>query len=299
MKKTLLSILICLVVACALEASQRSSKHKKKHPVSELVSMRMPTDLDFQKLHGANKEKMIDLIRGFPADAYQLFSVPKNGFFYLDGIDDFIKNHLKKGETWEGNIQKLIHQYAKPGTTVLDVGAHIGTHTLTMAHAVGNSGQVFAFEPQPKIFRELFLNMAVNNLKNVSFYWAGIGDREGIIELGPLNETNEGGSGLYGGTGQEVQLLTIDSLNLTNVSLIKIDVEGMEEQVLAGARETILANRPVILIEIMGGHDFGQTSRDARHQILHTIDKIEELGYKVTQLWRHDWIAIPSAATQI
>jgi hypothetical protein len=136
--------------------------------------------------------------------------------------------------------------------------------------------------------------MAINGLHNISFYWAGAGDRNGSIELGPLNETNEGGSGLYGGTGQVVQLLAIDSLELSNVSLIKIDVEGMEEQVLDGARKTILANRPIIIIEIMGGHDFGTATREVRQKILHTIDKLEQLGYQVKQLWHHDWIAIPS-----
>lgn len=298
MKKILYSFLLCLCTAASVLAFQRFSKHekkhKKKHRISEQVSMRLPVDLPFQKLHGQNREQMIDLIRSFPATSYQLFSVPKNGYFYLDGIDDFIKTHLKRGQTWERHIQKLIRQYARPGSTVLDIGAHIGTHTLTLAQAVGPEGQVLAFEPQPKLFRELFLNMAMNGLHNISFYWAGAGDREGSIELGPLNATNEGGSGLGGGTGQIVQLITIDSLQLSNVSMIKIDVEGMEEQVLDGARETILANRPIIIIEIMGGHDFGTATKEVRQMILHTIDKLEQLGYQVKQLWGHDWIALPS-----
>jgi FkbM family methyltransferase len=201
---------------------------------------------------------------------------------------------MKRGGTWESHIQDLIRKYSVAGSIVLDIGAHIGTHTLVMSQAVGTEGHVLAFEPQPKTFRELFLNMAINDLKNISFYWAGVGDRAGNIELGPMHESNEGGTGLGGGTGQTVQLLTVDSLGLSNVSLMKIDVEGMEDQVLLGARETILANRPVIIIEIMGGHDIGDPSKETRQKILHTIDMLEEMGYKVQQLWRHDWIAFPS-----
>ncbi len=298
MRKILYGLLICFCsVACVLafqRVSKNEKKHKNKHPISEQVSMKLPLELPFQKIYGQNQEQMIELIRSFPVASYQLFSVPKNGYFYLDSIDDFIKMHLKRGETWEEHIQKLIYRYARPGSIVLDIGAHIGTHTLTMALAVGPQGQVLALEPQPKLFRELFLNMAINDLHNISFYWAGAGDRQGSIELGPLSTNNEGGSSLCGGTGQVVQLLTIDSLRLSNVSLMKIDVEGMEDQVLEGARATILANRPVIIIEIMGGNDFGTASKEVRQRILHTIDKLEQLGYRVEQLWRHDWIAFPS-----
>ena len=256
--------------------------------------MRLPAELPFQKILGHNREQMIELIRSFPCDSYQLFSVPKNGFFYIDGVNDMIKTHMKRGGTWESHIQDLIRQYARLGSTVLDIGAHIGTHTMVMSQSVGAEGRVLAFEPQPKTFRELFLNMALNDLSNISFYWAGVGDRLGNIELGPMYEENEGGAGLYGGTGQSVQLLTVDSLRLSNVSLMKIDVEGMEEQVLAGAKETILANRPVIIIEIIGGHDIGEPSREIRQKIVHTINMLEDMGYTVKQLWRHDWIAIPS-----
>ena len=125
------------------------------------------------------------------------------------------------------------------------------------------------------------------------FYWAGVGDHIGQIELSPLGAGNEGGSGMYGGSGQFVELLTIDSLELQDVSLLKIDVEEMEDQVLAGAEETILACRPVIIIEIMGGNNYGTATPDVRERINHTIETLESWDYRVTQLWAHDWLAIP------
>jgi FkbM family methyltransferase len=176
---------------------------------------------------------------------------------------------------------------------VLDVGAHIGTHTIKLAKAVGPSGRVIAFEPQPKIFRELFMNMKINQLKNVTFYWAGVGATVGQIELSPLVATNEGGTGLDGGTGRFVELLTIDSLHLQNVSLMKIDVEGMEDQALEGAKETIASNRPAIVIEIQGGNNFANAPQEVRQKIMHTLDKLDNMGYRVTQLDIHDWLAVP------
>lgn len=236
---------------------------------------------------------MRESILHFPQSDYLLFSTFKNGYFYLDNVDDLIKNYLREGGVWEPHIQEAIDQFVRPGSTVLDIGAHIGTHTLAMARAVGAEGKVVAFEPQPKIFRELFLNMTVNHLTNILFYWAAVGDHEGEIELSPLVACNEAGTSIQGGSGQFVQLLTIDSLHLQDVSLMKIDVEGMEEQVLEGARETIFAQHPVIIIEIVGGQNFATTTQEVRWQIMHTIDKLEEWGYRVTQLRTHDWLAVP------
>jgi hypothetical protein len=130
-------------------------------------------------------------------------------------------------------------------------------------------------------------------VKNVEFYWSGVGDSSGVIELSPFAQGNEAGTGLNGGTGKFVELLTLDQLHLSNVSLMKIDVEGMEDQVLDGAKETILKNRPIILIEIMGGYVFQTAPPDIRQKIMATVEKLKSLGYEVSQIQAHDWIAVP------
>jgi len=295
MKKSTYAILACLLVAVVSLSfvGLRKMLHKKKHPRSHAIVSWLPPILSYDAIHGKNRESMIASLHDFPTSAYQLFSLPNGNRFYLDKINDVIKQHLRKGKSWEKHIQALIRQHARPGSTVLDIGAHIGVHTLLMSQTVGSEGKVLAFEPQPKIFRELFLNMAVNDVYNIDFYWAAVGDHEGTIELSPLRKGNEGGTILAGGSGAFVELIPIDALHLANVSLIKIDAEEMEDQVLDGARETLLANKPVVLIEIMGGYDFGSTTPEIRKKILHTIDKLEGLGYRVTQTWRHDWIAMP------
>lgn len=273
---------------------RHTTKHKPKSSLSAVQEVAaLPENMPLENIRGPQRGQIIETIYQFPKADYKLFSIPKNGLFYLDDRTDIIKSVLRSGKPWESHIQKILKQHARPGSTVLDIGAHIGTHTLILSRAVGPDGLVFAFEPQPKIFRELFLNMSANNLNNVIFYWAGVGATEGTIELSPLVSDNEGGTPLGGGTGQFVRLMTIDSLELKNVSLMKIDVEGMEDQALDGAVQTILSNRPTIIIEIQGGNLFGSAPQEIRRKIMHTIDKLEAMGYTVTHLSTHDWIAFP------
>lgn len=236
-------------------------------------------------------EEMAAFLQQFPIEEYKVYHVTKLGDFYLDAKHDHIKNVLRTGRPWEPHIHKLIAQYALPQTTVLDIGAHIGTHTLTMAQ---NAGRVLAFEPQPKIFRELYWNMRLNGADNIEFYPVAVGDHEGTIELAPFLSGNEGGTSLLkGGTGKFVPLITIDSLNLTNVSLMKIDVELMENYVLEGAKETILQNKPVILIEILKDYSLATAPEKKKNVILFTIAKLENWGYIVTSIGGADYLALP------
>lgn len=260
-------------------------------------------NLNLNHIVSTQREEIISSIYAFPYANYPIFLVQSHGYFYLDPINDLIKNHLRRGGTWEPFIRTIIQKHARPGSIALDIGAHIGLHTIIMSRSVGVDGEVLAFEPQPKIFRELFMNMSLNNVSNVRFFWAGVGSTIGQVELtllmsnGPI-EMNEAGTPLNGGSGKFVDLLSIDTLNLKNVSLIKIDVEGQENAVLDGAKETILNNRPIIVIEIMGGHNIDTAPPHIREQILYTINKIGLFGYKVQRLRGHDYIAFPPEALE-
>ncbi|MBI2743519.1 MAG: FkbM family methyltransferase [Chlamydiales bacterium] len=255
--------------------------------------------------------EMMAYISEFPLfSEYHVKKVPCSGYegyFYIDAIEDHIKNSLEEGYAWETHISKLISKCARRGSVVLDVGAHIGIHALTMAHCVGELGRVHAFEPQPKIFRELFLNMKLNEMENVSCHWAAVGDTTGTIETHPFTPGNEGGTSLIasnltggnwtyraaGGTGVFVDLITIDSLHLNDVSLMKIDVEGMENAVIDGARETILRNRPMIILEIMGGSTLKTAPAEIADQIEFSKRKVVDLGYNLTHIFGWDYLAIP------
>lgn len=252
--------------------------------------------LQYDHIEGTNPEEITAYIKEFPFSEYSIATV--NGIagvgYYLIDILDCIKANLKAGNPWEAHIENYIKTYARSGSTVIDVGAHIGTHTLTMSRCVGNRGNVVAFEPQPKSFRELFVNMGMNGASNIRFFWGAAGESEKEIEIPPINASNEGATGIgYGDTGKFVKLISIDSLHLTNVSLIKIDVEGTEDMVLAGARQTILSYKPVLLVEICGGWVYEKQPPELKAIIDQRIRDIRNLGYKVIRIDQWDYLALP------
>lgn len=191
-------------------------------------------------------------LAAFPRAAYRLVEVPKLGRFYLDDNPGLVKVALGARRPWEPAVARVLAQGARPGTTALDIGAHIGAHTLTLARAVGARGRVYAFEPQRKIYRELVQNLALNRIENVVPLRFAVGNETRVVEMDP-GVGPDGAIGVGHG-GDRAELRPVDSFPFSNVSLIKIDVEGFELEVLRGAARTIERWRPVIVTEIGGAH---------------------------------------------
>ena len=167
--------------------------------------------------------------------------------------DQYIGKSLDSyGEFSQGEMD-LLEQVIQTGQVVLDIGANIGTHTVFFAQKVGPAGSVIAFEPQRVLFQILCGNVALNSLKNVHTRHAAVGREPGSATVPTLDFTNVGNYGglsLEGRTqGEEVPLLTVDQLNLSAYHMIKIDVEGMESEVLAGAEQTIRRCHPLVYVE--------------------------------------------------
>ena len=180
------------------------------------------------------------------------------------------------GEFAELEIE-LLCQILRPGQTVIDVGANIGTHTLAFARMVGPQGVVYAFEPQRIIFQMLCANLALNSVANVRAFQAPLGSRSGSASV-PVPDydrpNNFGGLSLNNSTsGEIVRLLTLDELHLKSCHLIKIDVEGMESEVLKGATQTVRRFRPVLYVE---------SDRAEKSSVL--VEQIQRFGYR---LWSH------------
>jgi FkbM family methyltransferase len=234
-------------------------------------------------------------LTGSSIQSQQIYNVPGLGKFYVDGAKDYVKEMLRTGNGWEVYTLDLISKYARPGTVVVDIGAHIGTMTIPMARAVGVNGAVVAFEPQKHIFSDLVRNVALNQYQDrVSCYQMAVGDAEKWVEVA-LDLNNECGSAIVElGRGDEVvEMRTLDSFHLKNVSLIKIDVERQEEIVLDGMVNTIRDNRPVLIIEIQGGYLFNTAPVWVREQILRTCARLESMGYIVSNIQGHDYLALP------
>ena len=167
--------------------------------------------------------------------------------------DQYIGQSLDRyGEFSEGEVE-LLRQIIRPGWTVVEIGANMGAHTVFLAKATGSLGRVLAFEPQRVIFQILCANLALNGLSHVETFHAAAGQQPGTITVPRLDYTarqNSGGVSLGShAAGEAVQQMTIDGLNLPACHLLKIDVEGMEGEVLAGAEQTIRRWRPVLYVE--------------------------------------------------
>ena len=150
------------------------------------------------------------------------------------------------------------------GVVVLDVGANIGTSTVLWASNMRGWGEVIAIEPQERVFYALAGNIALNNCFNARALWAACGALPGVIGVPILDyqmPLNSGGLSLKECVEQKpgqpvdfdvtqtVACLRIDDIAPQRVDAIKIDVEGMEPEVLDGARGTIKRCRPIIFAE--------------------------------------------------
>ncbi|HKM70768.1 MAG TPA: FkbM family methyltransferase [Stellaceae bacterium] len=171
----------------------------------------------------------------------------------------------------------IFAQLLRSGDVVVEVGSNIGVHTVPIANLVGRSGLVLAFEPQRVIFQLLCANVALNEFFNVRTYHGAVGRETGTVRVPYLDYTNEvnfGGVSMNkSGTGEEVTLWKLDALSLQAVKMLKVDVEGMELEVLEGARQTITKFRPVLYVE-----------NDRKAHSGELIALIGELGY---EMWWH------------
>ena len=155
------------------------------------------------------------------------------------------------GEFCEGEYQ-LFAQILRPGMTVVDAGANIGVHTLGFAELVGPSGQVFAFEPQRALYHLLCGNLALNGYSRVSAFQAGLAStaRSMTVPAAELSGrvNSSGASDARPRACEQVPTATLDSFDLVGCHFIKIDVDGMELDVLKGASETLVKHHPVLYV---------------------------------------------------
>lgn len=249
--------------------SLHACKPNSSHPVDDAALA--PRLLDDQ-------DEIETYLEAFPYQDYKIYDVPKLGRFYLDENPAGVKKRLRQGKRWEEHVIREFERYVVPGSTALDIGAHIGSHTLTLARLVGPTGRVYAFEPQKKVFRELVYNLRLNEISHAIPLRFAVSSEPGILEMDPIRSAD--GQVRVGKGGDKVEARTIDSFSFTNVSLIKIDVEGHQLPVLEGAERTIRANHPVIIIEI------------GREQREETKRKLRDYGYRYRRVAYYDFVAL-------
>lgn len=167
--------------------------------------------------------------------------------------DRYMTPTLEKQGEYAPEEWALLSQLARPGMTVVEIGANIGVHSIPLARRCA-PGPIFLFEPQQRVFQVLCANLALNEIGNAVAYPEACGEAEGEAVVPRLDydmAANFGGVSLQPAeaSGLKVRVIALDSLNLPVLGLLKVDVEGFEPLVLKGARETIARCRPVIYIE--------------------------------------------------
>ena len=208
------------------------------------------------------------------------------GYVILNKNDEFLtRAFMHYGECNELELS-FLRQIINKGDMIFDIGANIGNHSMFFSQQVGSSGKVFSFEPQPQLFYMLCGNLALNNLTNVIPFNKGVGKEDGYLWLPDIDyssEYNFGGISLQTKQGGlQVPITVLDHfINIDRVDLIKIDVEGMEHEVLSGAKELIFKFKPYLFVE----NDRIEKSEDL-------INLIRSFGYKlywvVTPLFNHN-----------
>jgi len=159
-------------------------------------------------------------------------------------------------ENHEPGVAEWLAQNVKPGMTIFDIGANIGSYTLFLAGLVREQGRVIAVEADPDVARILETNIQSNALRTVRPIHAAAYRECGEIQLGRA-QASTGYSGLYYSKASEwiavpaysLDVLT-EKLGLSKVDFVKVDVEGAECDVLAGMDSLLRNHHPLLLIEL-------------------------------------------------
>jgi FkbM family methyltransferase len=176
-------------------------------------------------------------------------SEPLNGFF-SERLQDVVDVHYQQ------RYRYYVYQNIPTKRTMIDIGANIGIFAKPSAELFE---RVICFEPVPKNFEVLEKNL--ENYNNVELYCLGISNQPQTakfsmktLKCGQSQQVTE-----YSDDPEyenfDCALVTLDQYNFDNVDWIKIDVEGFEDAVLEGSRETIRRNRPWLLLEDNGKRD--------------------------------------------
>lgn len=142
----------------------------------------------------------------------------------------------------------IMSRYLDQQSLYVDIGTNIGYHAVAVNHFVGCN--VIGFEPHPNHFAVIAHNVKD---KNILVYNAAASNKTGTIHIADFDETQLGNYGEVSkdSDGIEVQSIKLDDLNLDDCTVIKIDVEGHELNVLKGASKTIKKFRPVVFFEAL------------------------------------------------
>lgn len=171
-----------------------------------------------------------------------------------------VTDMTRRGGIYEYYIFDYIRKHIPvEGKTIIDIGANFGFHSLEFADLVGESGNIFSFEPQRLVYYQLCANIILNGHHNIFAHNIALGCEQGktiievpdyysetTINIGDVHVSSESSPC----RGAPIEMKKLDWFGFDNVAVIKLDVQGFEPFVLDGAIDTIQKNCPHIFVEI-------------------------------------------------
>jgi FkbM family methyltransferase len=224
---------------------------------------------------------------------------------FLVTSGEFIAKHLFASGKWEQHVIEISKNLLANlnNIIVLDIGANFGAYSIPIAKLlIPNNGNIIAFEPQRKIYNQLCGNIFLNDLVNVYPRQMAVGAKcESIQAKAPdydrfqnhgayslLSSVMErrGFSDLLRKPNEDVQVINLDSLaDLDSVALIKIDVEGMELEVLQGSLNFLASNQfPPIIFEM-----WDEPESNEKNQ--HIINELTAINYSIIKFSSTEYLA--------
>jgi FkbM family methyltransferase len=202
------------------------------------------------------------LVRALAPDCDSIVWAPARGGLVLVPLDDYVGRAAFYVGELDRKVATVCARLVRPGDTVIDVGANLGTMTVLFAHLVGPSGRVLAFEPNPRVLG--LLQRSAASLPEVEIYPVALGAKEATLELA-IPRRNSGAASLVHCPDSETRVPVpvvrlsriLRDRRVGRIRLVKIDAEGYEPEVLRGAQEAFAHEPPdAILFEVNGetGH---------------------------------------------
>ena len=181
--------------------------------------------------------------------------VVKNMFgdpMFLDKLNTL---SLRNGKIYEPFEIEIVRQVVKKGDTAIDIGAMIGCYTLVFAKLVGETGRVFAFEPEIENYEILKKNININGYKNTKLAYMAVSDTDGEMKL-YIADGNLGMHTLGKPTNWKpkgvvnVKTVRLDTCfsKSTKVDFLKMDIQGAEGLALKGMERTLRDNKDIKMI---------------------------------------------------
>lgn len=243
-------------------------------------------------------------------DDYRCEVSSQTGSIFIGRTSDYCSYSFCVHGYYDWRLWAIALALCKPGDSIIEVGANVGTETIGFSDIVGEEGKVYAFEPSPKNLEALNQTLTTGGIQNVVVLPIALGDRCQKMGFSTPSDENSGvGYLLPRGEERkeflEVECRTLDYLSdhIAPAKILFMDVEGAEALVILGAKNYISNHQPALVLEVRKSHQkrFGYNP-----QVLY--NEIGKLGYEIFQIARlslvrpslsadhtTNWLCLPSS----